>query len=323
MEELVKYKELVEQGLNDIQLPVGPANLYEPIRYILDIGGKRIRPVAVLLANQCFNGDMEKAMPAALAVEVFHNFTLMHDDIMDRAPLRRGKTTVHEKWNTTIAILSGDAMMVKAYKMIERIDAQYLAPVFSCFNKTALEVCEGQQFDMDFETSSSVTISEYIEMIRLKTAVLLGASLKIGAITANASVSDQEKLYSFGVNLGIAFQLQDDLLDCFADADKFGKQVGGDIIDNKKTYLLLSAQNLADSSDKAKIETLLALKGNDESKVSQMLDLYRKLGVDELTRTEVARYTELALSSLKEVSISQDMLQSLYELADVLLVRES
>lgn len=323
MEELVKYKELVEQGLNDIQLPVGPANLYEPIRYILDIGGKRIRPVAVLLANQCFNGDMEKAMPAALAVEVFHNFTLMHDDIMDRAPLRRGKTTVHEKWNTTIAILSGDAMMVKAYKMIERIDAQYLAPVFSCFNKTALEVCEGQQFDMDFETSSGVTISEYIEMIRLKTAVLLGASLKIGAITADASVSDQEKLYSFGVNLGIAFQLQDDLLDCFADADKFGKQVGGDIIDNKKTYLLLSAQNLADSSDKAKIETLLALKGNDESKVSQMLDLYRKLGVDELTRTEVARYTELALSSLKEVSISQDMLQPLYELADVLLVRES
>ncbi len=321
MDQLQRLKEEVESELDKLGLPASPANLYEPIRYILDIGGKRIRPAAVLLANSCFGGDAKKAMPAALAVEVFHNFTLMHDDIMDRAPLRRGKTTVHEKWNTTIAILSGDAMMVKAYQLIEKVDADYLPAVFSVFNKTALEVCEGQQFDMDFETSSDVTINGYLEMIRLKTAVLLAASLKIGAITAGASKEDQEFIYSFGENLGLAFQLQDDLLDCFADAEKFGKQAGGDILDNKKTFLLLNALQLADVNGKEAIQYLLQNSAPD--KVGRMLSIYRELGVDELTRKEINSYTVKSLEALKKISIDQSRLAPLYELADILLVRES
>lgn len=321
MTDLLKLKVQVEQHLNEIILPVSPANLYEPIHYILEIGGKRIRPAAVLLANSCFGGVPEKAMPAALAVEVFHNFTLMHDDIMDRAPLRRGMTTVHEKWNTTIAILSGDAMMVKAYQLIEKVDPKYLPQVFSVFNKTALEVCEGQQLDMDFETSETVTIKDYIEMIRLKTAVLLAASLKIGAITAGASVSDQLLMYQFGENLGLAFQLQDDLLDCFADTDKFGKQVGGDILDNKKTFLLLTALEIANDKQREEINYLMG--SHEEGKVDKMLSLYRTMAIDELTKNEINRYTNQSLEALKKISQDQAKLAPLYDLADQLLVRES
>ncbi len=321
MKELKSLKEVIGNELDALFLPEGPANLYEPIRYMLEIGGKRIRPAAVLLATKCFGGNASTAMPAALAVEVFHNFTLMHDDIMDRAPLRRGKVTVHEKWNTTIAILSGDAMMVKAYQFLEKLDPAIMPQIFSVFNKTAIEVCEGQQFDMDFETSDSVSIPEYLEMIRLKTAVLLAASLQIGAIAANASKSDQENIYLFGENLGLAFQLQDDLLDCFADADKFGKQVGGDILDNKKTFLLLKALELAKDKDKEEIEYLLVNSSLD--KVSRMLAIYSRLGVDELSRKEIESFTNKALDALGKISVNQENLKPLYLLADNLLVRES
>lgn len=309
------------KAIKALELPEDPGNLYDPIRYILDLGGKRIRPAALLLANQCFDGDREKALPAALAIEVFHNFTLMHDDIMDRAPLRRGKTTVHEKWNTTIAILSGDAMMVKAYQILEKVDPKYLIPVFTVFNKTALEVCEGQQYDMDFETRTDVTIPEYVEMIRLKTAVLLAASLKIGALTAGASQEDQDLLYAFGENLGLAFQLQDDLLDCFADSEKFGKQPGGDIIDNKKTFLLLSALRIAEP--KVKTEILALIADNEEDKVEKMLAIYRNLEIDDLAKIEVQAYTDRSLAALKKVSIPQEKLKPLYDLAEALLVREN
>lgn len=319
--DLSQLKDIVEAELRNLELPVSPANLYDPVRYILEIGGKRVRSSAVLLANKCFGGSQHQAMPGALAVEVFHNFTLMHDDIMDRAPLRRGKATVHEKWNTTIAILSGDAMMVKAYQLIEKVDPEYLIHVFKVFNKTALEVCEGQQFDMDFETSSSVTIPDYINMIRLKTAVLLAASLQIGAITAGASQEDQKLIYSFGENLGLAFQLQDDLLDCFADADKFGKQVGGDILDNKKTFLLLKANELASGAVKQRLQESIDFEG--DKKVQSVLTVYTELGVPELTRNEINLYTSRALEALEKMSLSKEKLQPLYDLADVLLVRES
>ncbi|MES2629643.1 MAG: polyprenyl synthetase family protein, partial [Bacteroidota bacterium] len=310
-----------EGALNGIGLPAHPSNLYEPVKYMLDIGGKRIRPAAVLLSNQCFGGDVEKALPAALAVEVFHNFTLMHDDIMDRAPLRRGMVTVHEKWNPTIAILSGDAMMVKAYELIENVDTAFMLPVFRVFNRTALEVCEGQQLDMDFESAETVAVSEYIEMIRLKTAVLLAASLKIGAITAGASEHDQQLIYRFGESLGLAFQLQDDLLDCFADAGKFGKQVGGDIMDNKKTFLMIRARELADETQLQQLNELVS--GNDPRKVEQVLALYLELGIDELTRAEIQHYTTQALSALESITTAGVELTPLYQLAELLMVRES
>ncbi len=324
MTDLNRFKDLIEQELKDLGLPASPENLYRPMEYILQLGGKRIRPAAVLLANRCFGGVLDEAMPVALAVEVFHNFTLMHDDIMDEAPVRRGKTTVHKKWNTTIAILSGDAMMVKAYQLLEGVNPIYLPTVFSLFNKTALEVCEGQQLDMDFESQVAVGIDDYLEMIRLKTAVLLAASLQLGAITANASANDQQHIYEFGINLGLAFQLQDDLLDCFADADKFGKQVGGDILENKKTFLLLKAIELANSEQK---NMILKLISDDlvasTKKVESMLAIYADLGIEKLTRQKVEEFTEKAIKSLEKLSLSPNSVQFFKDLANFLLARES
>src|SRR5476651_2411466 len=245
MKQLTDLQVLISKAVDALKFPESPAELYEPISYILDLGGKRLRPSLLLMACDLFGGDVNKAIEPALAIEVFHNFTLMHDDIMDKAPLRRGKKTVHEKWNANVAILSGDAMMVEANKLMMKVDDPILRRVMDVFNETATGVCEGQQIDMSFEQRNNVLIDEYLNMIRLKTAVLLGGTLKIGAIIGGASLNDAQLLYSFGVNLGIAFQLQDDILDVYGDPEKFGKQVGGDILSNKKTYLLIKALELA------------------------------------------------------------------------------
>jgi geranylgeranyl diphosphate synthase type II len=324
MQELEAYKDLLEAELRKLRLPETPNNLYEPIHYILGLGGKRIRPAILLLANQLFGGDPRTAMPAAIAIEVFHNFTLMHDDIMDQAPLRRGKATVHSKWNTTIAILSGDAMMVKAYEHLARVSPQHLPAALAIFNQTALEVCEGQQLDMDFESKETVSLEDYTRMITLKTAVLLGASLKLGALLAGASVRDQGELYDFGVNLGIAFQLQDDLLDCFGDQYKVGKQTGGDILSNKKTWLLLKAFEQAEGTVK---EELMAFAGgihnSDPGKVEKVKALYTKLGVDQSAREAVGSYTARALAALNTTALPQEAREKFTTLCNDLLQRES
>ncbi len=261
-----------------------PSELYTPIDYILSLGGKRIRPLLSLLSFGMFQKNPESILKQALAIEVFHNFTLMHDDIMDQAPLRRGKPTVHEKWNANVAILSGDVMLVKAYDLLMDTEPALLPEILRLFNQTAAEVCEGQQFDMNFENLSEVKEEEYIQMIRLKTAVLLGCALKMGAILGGANETESNKLYEFGVNVGVGFQLKDDLLDVFADKAKFGKQVGGDIISNKKTFLLIKAKELAQGKDAEELSYWLdQLDFDKEMKVNAVKAIYEKLGIKALT----------------------------------------
>lgn len=292
---------MIEQLENEIsQLPLGsnPRSLYEPIRYIMKLGGKRLRPMLVLTAYNLYHDDSEKILKYAAAVEAFHNFTLMHDDIMDRAPLRRGKPTVHEKYNSNTAILSGDVMLVKVYDMFLSLPDEHLKEVLTLFNKTAAEVCEGQQMDMDFETRARVTEDQYLEMIRLKTAVLLGFSLELGAILAGASKSDREALYNFGVNIGVGFQLIDDLLDVYADQKKFGKTVGGDIVSNKKTYLLIKALE----KKKPELNKWLSAKKFDRrKKVAAVTKIYDSLNIRELTQRKADKYFEDGYRSLEKI----------------------
>ena len=257
MNKIVYYIETVNQALDSLSLDKEPKELYDPIKYTLDLGGKRIRPALLLLANDLFGGTDDKAINSALAIEVFHNFTLVHDDIMDDAPLRRGKDTVYKKWDTNIAILSGDVMLVQAIQLLSKNNHAHLHDVLNIFNTTAIQVCEGQQMDMNFETSSSVAIDDYLKMIELKTAVLVAASLKIGAILGQASSDSSHHIYEFGKNLGIAFQLMDDILDLYGNPEKVGKRVGGDVIANKKTYLLLKAQELATGKTKKDLDFCL------------------------------------------------------------------
>ena len=267
-----------------------PKNLYEPIDYILKLGGKRIRPVLTLMAADIFSSDFKKALPAALAVEVFHNFTLIHDDIMDAAPLRRGKATVHEKWDTNTGILSGDAMLILAYQYFENYEPIVFQKLAKLFSKTALEVCDGQQLDVDFETRNDVTISEYINMIRLKTSVLVAAALKMGAIVAEANNENANLIYDFGLNLGLAFQLQDDYLDTFGDPETFGKQVGGDIIENKKTYLYLKALEVATEDDKGKLAYLYRKKLADSTdKISDVQRIFELNDIPLLIKQEIEK----------------------------------
>lgn len=271
---------LLDQEINTYSYPSSPRNLYEPVSYLLGLGGKRLRPALLLLATDLFGGDVEKAVKPAMAIEFFHNFSLMHDDIMDKAPLRRGKPTVHEKWSDSTAILSGDIMLIEAYKLICEVEAVKLPACLKIFNTISTEVCEGQQMDMNFEKEEFVSIEEYIEMIRLKTAVLLGGALKIGAVIADASENDQELINDFGTKLGVAFQLQDDILDVYGDPEKFGKQVGGDIISNKKTFLLIKALELAKDDLKKKLEDLLnnqIITADD--KVAQVTAIYNTLNI--------------------------------------------
>jgi geranylgeranyl diphosphate synthase type II len=289
-----------------------PKNLYEPIDYIIKLGGKRMRPILTLMAADIFSGEYEKAMPAALAVEVFHNFTLIHDDIMDDAPLRRGEETVHEKWDINTGILSGDAMLILAYQYFENYEPIVFQKLAQLFSKTALEVCDGQQLDVDFETRNDVTIDEYINMIRLKTSVLVAAALKMGAIVAETSEENANLIYDFGLNLGLAFQLQDDYLDTFGDPETFGKQVGGDIIENKKTYLYLKSLEIASEEDKGKLQFFYSRKLKDNSiKITEVTRIFEVNDIPVLIKEQIKSYTDKAFRTLSAMNISEESQQGL------------
>lgn len=284
-----------------------PVNLYEPISYILQLGGKRLRPILTLMTAELFGSDYKKAMNAALAVEVFHNFSLVHDDIMDDAPIRRGKKTVHEKWDLNTGILSGDAMLIIAYRFFEEYEPETFKALSKLFSKTAIEVCEGQQMDVDFEIRDNVEVDEYLKMITLKTAVLVAAAMKMGALVAKADNLDAENIYNFGLNLGIAFQLQDDYLDAFGDPEKFGKQVGGDIIENKKTFLYLKAKKLLPEGDARQLEHLYTLKPSDPTdKINTVLAIFEETGAAESTRKAISQYTDRAFDILKTLQIGEE-----------------
>ncbi len=317
---LEKYKEEIEKYLLD-QIPEKkPEKIYKPIRYILQNGGKRIRPILVLMSVQSFKGNPQDAMAAASALEIFHNFTLLHDDIMDKADMRRGKATVHKKWDENIAILSGDTMMILAYKMLEKYEGEIYKKLNSLLNKTAIEVCEGQQMDMDFEKASHIEVSSYLEMIRLKTAVLLGTALKFGGIIAGANSHDLEKIYSFGENLGIAFQIQDDYLDSFGDSKSFGKKIGGDIKDRKKTILFLESLKNLNPRDQQKLRELF----NTDKKTDifkEVIALYEKAGVPEIAKDWIKFYTSKAIDSLQETSMNQEYKKSWENFAGKLMHR--
>ena len=302
-----RYREDFENYLSQKVIKQEPANLYDPMVYILSLGGKRVRPVLVLMAADIFGKNYRKALDAALAIEVFHNFSLVHDDIMDDAPLRRGKQTVHERWDINTGILSGDAMLIKAYQLFENYSGETFKQLAELFSKTAIEVCEGQQYDMDFENKEKVTIREYLKMIEYKTAVLVGASLKMGAIVANASKENCDRIYEFGRLLGIAFQLQDDYLDAFGDPDSFGKQVGGDIIENKKTFLYLTSLENLTSKEASQLEHLYSINPPDPAtKVETVKALFETSGAAELTRREIKKYTSKAFEVLDELEIDEE-----------------
>ncbi|MDO1501888.1 polyprenyl synthetase family protein [Winogradskyella maritima] len=284
-----------------------PKNLYEPANYILNLGGKRLRPVLALMACDCFGANYKKALDVALAIEVFHNFTLVHDDIMDAAPLRRGKTTVHKKWDENTGILSGDAMLIMAYQCLESYEPTIFSALTRLFSKTALEVCEGQQYDIDFETRQDVSIIEYLKMIEYKTAVLVGATMQMGALVAGASNDSQKAIYDFGRFLGIAFQLQDDYLDTFGNPETFGKQVGGDIIENKKTYLYLIAQQNLSATDADRLNVLFKTQPEDPSqKIELVKALFENSGAKSEILKAVENYTKQAFEVLKRLNISEE-----------------
>ena len=306
-----------QQKLNS----TSPTQMYEPMAYIIGLGGKRVRPLLTLVGCDLFDVNPNHAIQSALAVELFHNFSLIHDDILDKAPLRRGNTTIHEKWNTDIAILSGDGMMVKAFDELCKSNPVHIHDLLKLFSKTALEVCEGQQYDMNFETQLVVSVNEYINMITFKTAVLLGCSLQMGSICANANTTNQNHIYEFGKNIGIAFQILDDVLDVYATDDKFGKQVGGDIISNKKTFLLLKAFELA-SVDQNKSLSQLLQSSNMMEKVEQVTKIYNDLNIKNIATKEANKYTEIALIHLKEIEANEDKKESLKQFAFHLLNRE-
>ena len=314
-----QLQQILEKAIGEIVYPAQPANLYEPIRYIMSLGGKRIRPVMVLMAAELFTNEVEKALEVALAIETFHNFTLVHDDIMDNAPLRRGKQTIHEKWGVNNAILSGDVMMVEANKHLSNAAVGVLKEVLVTFNLTAQGVCEGQQLDMEFEQRSDVSIPEYINMIRLKTAVLLGGAVKLGGIVGGANTTDATLLYQFGENLGIAFQLQDDILDVYANPEKFGKQVGGDIISNKKTFLHLKALALAQSDEAKVLSTKLS---TPAEKISKVTALYNKYAIKELATAEMEQYLSVAYQALAKLSVADEKKENLRMLVKQILERE-
>ena len=300
-----------------------PQNLYEPVGYALAMGGKRLRPVMVLLAYNLFGKTIEKALPAALAIEVFHNFTLLHDDIMDQAEMRRNSLSVYKKYNENIAILSGDAMSIMAYNYLLKCNSSKLESMICLFSQTALEVCEGQQYDMDFETKMDVSITEYLNMIKLKTAVLLACSLKLGALAADAPEKTADQLYSFGLNLGIAFQLQDDLLDVFADQDKFGKKIGGDIVSNKKTFLLLKALETADNSAKEIIQNWITIGEFDpDEKIKVLTSIYNDLNIKKITEDCIDSFYQSALSIYDEIALPEETKTELLYLANLIMERD-
>lgn len=320
MNTLASYTAWIEKEIESFAFPTHPTNLYDPLRYFMTLGGKRMRPMLTLMSANLFGKSIQESMPAAMAVELFHNFSLIHDDIMDDAPLRRANQTVHEKWNTNIAILSGDVLLVYAYEQICKQPPHIIPSLLSLFNKTAIEVCEGQQMDMDFETRSDVSAEEYIEMIRLKTSVLLGCALEMGAIIGETSLENRKALYAFGEHLGIAFQIQDDLLDLYGDPEKVGKQVGGDVIANKKTLLSIIAKTNASA---AQLTMLNALQGELDitKKLSETKALFEDLNIQELCKNEMRKHYDFAMSSLSTVE-AVNPLEELHALSNYLFHRE-
>ncbi|WP_026754091.1 polyprenyl synthetase family protein [Sediminibacter sp. Hel_I_10] len=307
MQHIKTYHDAFVNYLNTFVKPQEPSSLYDPIHYILQLGGKRLRPVLTLMTTEIFGGNYNNGLDAALSIEVFHNFSLVHDDIMDDAPLRRGQETVHEKWDINTGILSGDAMLIMAYQLFENYEPEVFQALARLFSKTALEVCEGQQYDVDFESRDDVTIAEYLKMIEFKTAVLVGAAMKMGAIVAKASPQCQRAIYDFGKNLGIAFQLQDDYLDAFGDPETFGKQVGGDIIENKKTYLYLKAVEFSNTADQRQLMHLYGINPTDATdKIETVKRLFESSGAANATKQEIENYTQLAFSVLEDLKISEE-----------------
>ncbi|MGM9712753.1 MAG: polyprenyl synthetase family protein [Prevotella sp.] len=314
---------LVNDYLDNIPYTRKPASLYEPIRYVLSLGGKRIRPVLMLMSYNLYKEDAASILPTACGLETYHNYTLLHDDLMDNADMRRGHATVHKKWDANTAILSGDSMLVLSYQRIAQCAPQYLPQILDLFTTTALEIGEGQQYDMEFETRDDVCEAEYIEMIRLKTSVLLACAMKMGAIQAGASPADQEALYRYGENLGLAFQLQDDYLDVYGDPAVFGKNIGGDITSNKKTFMLINAMLKAGGEDRAELAGWIARKDFDrEEKVTAVTRLYTKLGIDRLARERIEHYTREALACLDAVDTPDERKAELRAYTMMMMRRE-
>lgn len=318
MGNIKRFQIIVNENLEKEKLGQHPTNLYDPVKYVLEIGGKRIRAVLCLIACEIFSDDYLNALKASLGLEIFHNFTLLHDDMMDVASVRRGFPTVHEKWNTNIALLSGDAMSIIAYKYIAQTPIN-LKECLDVFSDTALKICEGQQLDMDFENIDSVCIEDYLNMIGLKTAVFLACSLKIGAIIGGASSKDADLMYEVGMNIGLAFQLQDDLLDVFGEESKFGKQIGGDIIANKKTFLLISALQKANPDTFNEITNWInRTTFVNEDKISKFKNIYEDLNIKEFTKEHIDKYLQLASQNLKKVSCNESKKDSIYDFIDTI-----
>lgn len=323
MKNIHYYQEAFKSYLQEYTIEKEPKTLYEPISYILKLGGKRLRPVLTLLSAEIFNGDYTKALDAALSVEVFHNFSLVHDDIMDAAPLRRGKQSVHEKWDLNTGILSGDAMLIMAYQLFENYEPSIFKSLAELFSKTALEVCEGQQYDIDFEDKEKVSLEEYFLMIEYKTAVLLGAAMKMGAVVAGASDQDQDTIYKFGKNLGVAFQIQDDYLDTFGNPESFGKQVGGDIIENKKTLLFLKTLEVAEPKDSEVLLQLYSISPeNPTEKINTVMALFKKYAADQRAKEEISKFTNEAYGILEKLSISKEKKEVLSDFGHALMNRK-
>ena len=323
MLQIQQYREEFEKYLNAYTPPKTPQNLYNPVSYFLALEGKRIRPILTLLSCDLFNGNYKDSLDAALAVEVFHNFSLVHDDIMDEAPLRRGNQTVHQKWDLSTAILSGDVMLILAYQLFENYNENIFVALAKLFSKTAVEVCEGQQLDIDFSKLNDINSTKYLNMIELKTAVLIGASMKMGAIVAKASDNEQENIYEFGKNLGIAFQIQDDFLDTFGDEKKFGKVIGGDIIENKKTLLYVKSMEIFTEQDKMELTKLYSSTHLDESKkIEEVKELFLKYNIPSIIENEINYYTQLAFKKLDNLNINDHKKDFLFDFGNSLMKRK-
>ena len=323
MHSIEQLQYLVNKAIADTKYTEQPAELYEPISYLMQLGGKRMRPVLVLIATEMFDGNVFKALDAAIGIELFHNFTLMHDDIMDKAPLRRGKPTVHAKWNESAAILSGDVMFVEAYKLMIKVDDSILREVLAIFSDTASGVCQGQQADMNFEKRDDVSLPEYLEMIRQKTAVLLAGSMQSVALIGGAVPDQANLLYEFGQNLGLAFQLQDDILDVYGNPEKFGKQVGGDILSNKKTFMLIKAKELATGNTRTELDQWLNRSDDPFAKIEAITSVYNLLEVRKLAEVEMEEYVNKALRALDLISVDRAKKDLLRGFAEQLLIREN
>ena len=324
MKSIQKYQSHFIAHLNKFSLAREPKQLYDPVQYILDLGGKRLRPMLTLMTTDCFGGEISNALDASLAIELFHNFSLIHDDIMDKAPLRRGKQTVHEKWDINTGILSGDAMLIMAYKLLESYNSKYFKQLTTLFSNTALEVCEGQQYDINFETWVDVSVQDYVKMVKYKTAVLVGTAMQMGAILAEANNEDQKRCYDFGINLGIAFQLKDDYLDAFGNPENFGKQLGGDIIENKKTYLFLKAMELGSDDLKNKLSDLFEKSSaNNDQKIVEVIEVYNMSGAKKATERAIENYTTAAFDLLNLLDIESSKKQVLIDFGTQLMTRTS